>query len=77
MVMGRSAPCSSSGIGAFLASDGVDSEALDRLVAGRWLRLVLRIGCSGVGEFWAEGSRELEESMILSGRCCRWVRGML
>lgn len=68
MVSGRSAPCSSSGIGAFLLCNG-RSWAVVRL-ADRWLPLVLDAlvaFCSGVGELWTEGSRDDDDSISTPG----------
>lgn len=67
MVIGKSDPCSSSGIGAFVVL-AAESEALFRL-AGRWGRLVLAIPGefrSGVGEFRPEGPGGDEESISRS-----------
>ena len=57
MVIGKSAPCLSSGIGAFWVFEAESDDCLR--LAGRWVRLVW----SGLGEFWAEGPWEDENSM--------------
>lgn len=66
MVIGKSDPCSSSGIGALVLA--AESEALFRL-AGRWAGFVWAIPGgfrSGLGEFWPEGEEDGEGLILCS-----------